>query len=193
MRLPASSDLVRRVLHFTRSRSGRSALEFALIFPAVIIGYVALIEVGGAYTIARRTDQVAATAADLTAQVKTVTKNDIQNIQNAAESILTPYSTDTNTLSIVISSVVADDENKGKVAWSCARSGSGHAKGSSYPVPAGLTEANSSLIVAEVTYKFKGLMNLPKIFDIGSFDMKRTFYARPRKSLQVAMEDSGCS
>jgi hypothetical protein len=53
-------------------------------------------------------------------------------------------------------------------------------------VPPGLTEPNSSVIVAEITYDFTPLVNLTGVFSPGSYEMKRTFYARPRKSLQVA-------
>ena len=57
---------------------------------------------------------------------------------------------------------------------------------SPYAVPPGLTEPNSSVIVAEITYDFTPLVNLTGVFSPGSYEMKRTFYARPRKSLQVA-------
>ncbi len=53
-------------------------------------------------------------------------------------------------------------------------------------MPARLTEANSSVIVAELTYSFTPLVNLTTFFSSGAFDIKRTFYARPRKSLTVA-------
>ena len=77
----------------------------------------------------------------------------------------------------------------GKVAWSYASKGSARGINSSYAVPAGLTEANSSVIVAEITYDFTPLVNLTSTFSPGAFEMKRTFYARPRRSLTVAKTD----
>ena len=59
------------------------------------------------------------------------------------------------------------------------------ATNSPYPVPTGLTQVNTSVIVAEVSYDFSPLLNLTGFFNPGSFTMKRTFYARPRKSLTV--------
>ena len=134
--------------------------------------------------------QVATTAADLTAQVKSVTKYDIADIQAASKSILTPYST--APLKIVLSSVVADDNNVGKVEWSCANTGAARGTGTTYKVPTGLTEPKSSVIVAEVTYGFRPLVGLSTFFNPGSFDMKRTFYARPRRSLTVKKTDNTC-
>ena len=85
----------------------------------------------------------------------------------------------------MLSSVVADQNNNGKVAWSYANNGSRRAVNSGYAVPDGLTEPASSVIVAEITYAFTPLVDLKTFFSPGSFDMTRTFYARPRRSLAV--------
>ncbi len=57
-----------------------SAVEFALIFPVLILLYVGAAETGNLLTVYRRTFQVASTAADLTAQVKTVSTADLGDI-----------------------------------------------------------------------------------------------------------------
>jgi Flp pilus assembly protein TadG len=167
-----------------------AAIEFAMIVPLLLLIYVGVVETGNALTIYRRTATVASTAADLTAQVKAVSKSDLSDVIAASSSILTPFPTPP--LKIVISSVVADQNNNGKVDWSCGNKGSGRAKGSSYAVPAGLTEPNSSVIVAEITYDFTPLLDLSNIFSPGAFQMKQTFYARPRRSLTVKKTDEGC-
>lgn len=182
--------LGRLARHVATERGGASAIEFALIVPILIGLYVGAVEVNNALTIYRRAMQAATTAADLTAQVKSVTKYDIADIQAASKSILTPYST--APLKIVLSSVVADDNNVGKVEWSCANAGAARGTGTTYDVPTGLTEPNSSVIVAEVTYGFKPLVGLSTFFSPGSFDMKRTFFTRPRRSLTVKKTDNTC-
>ena len=63
--------------------------------------------------------------------------------------------------------------------------GGGHAPKLRLYGAGGLTEADSSVIVAEVTYGFTPLLDLRKMFSPGAFEMKRTFYARPRRSLTV--------
>jgi len=167
-----------------RDKRGVSALEFALLAPIVLLMYVATVEIGNLITVERRIETVASTAADLTAQVKHVSDNDLNDISDTSKSILAPY--DTTPLKIVLSSVVADQNNNGKVAWSYSKSGSPRGVGSSYVLPTGTTVANSSVIVAEVTYAFKPLLDLKEIFSADAFDLKRTFYARPRRSLTVA-------
>ena len=81
--------------------------------------------------------------------------------------------------------MVADQNNNGKVDWSYANKGSTRAVGSAYAVPTGLTEAGSSVIVAEMTYDFTPILELTTFFSPGAFKMKRTFYSRPRKSLTI--------
>ena len=76
----------------------------------LILIYVGMAETGNVLTVYRRTSTVAATASDLTAQVKKVSTADLQDIVAAAGSILTPYPTSPTPLKIVISSVVADQE-----------------------------------------------------------------------------------
>ena len=185
-----AAKLLRQIKRIACDQRGVSGVEFAMIVPMLLLLYVGAVEINNAVTISRRTSAVASTAADLTAQVKSVTKSDLQDVQAAAASVLTPYVT--TPLKVVLSSVVADENNNGKVDWSCANKGAARAEDSAYSLPAGLTEPDSSVIVAEVTYSFSPLLNLSSIFSPGSFDMKRTFYARPRRSLTVAKTDQGC-
>jgi Flp pilus assembly protein TadG len=171
-----------------RDARGVSAIEFALIAPVLLVLYVGAVEIGNALTIDRRVALVGSTAADLVAQKKTTSNSELNDVGNAAKSILTPYST--SPLKIVLTSVVADQNNKGKVAWSYGyNGGSARAKDSSYTVPEGLTQASSSVIVAEVTYDFSPLLNLSGLPNPGFFKMKSTFYARPRRSLTVNKTD----
>jgi Flp pilus assembly protein TadG len=150
--------------------------------------YIGAVELGNALTINRRTAAVTATAADLAAQVKSVTTADVNDITSAATSVMSPFPT--TPLKIVLSSVVADQNNNGKVEWSCATNGgAARGVGSNYNVPAGLTQANSSVIVAEVTYIFTPLTNLTVFGAPTAYTMSRTFYSRPRKSLKVAKPD----
>jgi len=63
----------------------------------------------------------------------------------------------------VISSLVGDQSDAGKV-WSYGNKGDARVTNSVCPVPTGLTEPGSSVIVAEVTYAFTSLVNMIKYF-----------------------------
>ena len=179
-----------RLARLALDERATSAIEFALLAPIMLTMYVGAVELSNALTINRRTSEVTSTAADLVAQVKSLATSDLQDIASAANSVMAPYPT--TPLKIVVSSVVADQNNAGKVTWSYATNGATkRACGSSYSVPAGLTQANSSVIVAEVTYAFKPMTNLTVFGAPVAYNVNRTFYARPRKSLEVKKTD-GC-
>ena len=169
-----------------RDKRGVSAVEFGLFVPIILFMYVSIVDIGSLFTVERRIETVASTAADLTAQVTSVSNSDLSDISDASKSILDPYPT--TPLKIVLSSVVADQNNIGKVEWSYSKSGSPRAVGSAYPLPPGITVANSSVIVAEVTYAFKPLLGIkiPGLgFSVGPSNQQRTVYARPRRSTKV--------
>ncbi|XSG81583.1 MAG: TadE/TadG family type IV pilus assembly protein [Methyloligella sp. ZOD6] len=168
---------------------GTSAIEFAIILPLMIALYVGAVEIGNALTIGRRADQVAYTSADLVAQARSLSNSDIRDITEAASSILAPYSTEP--LSIVLTSVVADNKNRTEVAWSCTNGrGQARGKGSAVTLPDGLTEPGSSVIMAEVQYSYAPLLGTETGFE--PFTMSRTFYTRPRRSDTVVKTGGNC-
>jgi Flp pilus assembly protein TadG len=173
-----------------RDQRGVSAVEFALIVPVLILMYVGVAEMGNLLTVVRRVETMTSTAADLTAQVNQVANPDLSDIFAASTSVLDPFPT--TPLKVVLSSVKADNNNNGQVVWSCASKGSPRAVGSAYPLPANTTVANSSVIVAEVTYSFTPLLGLTTFFSPGALNLQRTFYERPRRSTEVKKSDSGC-
>jgi Flp pilus assembly protein TadG len=166
---------------------GVSAVEFALILPVMITMYIGAVEFSHALTVDRRVTAVASAASDLAAQTEEVSSNSVQDIFTAATSIMTPYSV--APISIVLTSVVADEDNTTTVDWSCAQNGAPHSTGSSFTLPDGLTQPFSSVIVAEVSYDYQ-----PPIgrYMVGGINMTETFYLRPRRSLTVEWQGGAC-
>ena len=175
--------LMRR-MRFVRDRRGVSAVEFALILPTMIALYLGIAETGNAITVYRRMSAIASTAADLTAQTKTVSTADLDDIVSASSAILSPYPTRRRSRSCFRASLPTRTITARWNGATRTRDRVGR-DNSAYPLPAGLTEADSSVIVAEITYAFSPLVDLKTFFSPGSFTMKRTFYARPRRSLTV--------
>lgn len=181
------SRIQRSLRNLAQDTRGMSAVEFALILPLMITMYIGAVEFSDALTVSRRVTAVASATADLTSQAGQVTSGDVTDIFTAATSILTPYST--TPVSIVLTSVVADENNDTTVEWSCALNDSSRSQGSAFGLPAGLTQPFSSIIVAEVSYNYTP--PLGKIIT-GNVNMSETFYLRPRSSLKVEMQGGGC-
>lgn len=183
----------RVISRFCQDYSGIAALEFALLVPFLLALYLGALEMSQILTVDRRVTLLANAAADLVAQTETVNNDELANIYELTEAILYPY--EASKVSVVITSVVADEDNKTTVDWSWSKSGlnpedapTSHAEGASYTLPGGgkLTHAYSSVIIAEVSYPYRPqyLTFLPD-----PISMSDTYYLRPRKSLKVEKTD----
>jgi Flp pilus assembly protein TadG len=164
-------------------RSGQALVEAALIFPILIGLFLGVSEFSQAFTVKRRLEAAANTAADLVARTQAVTTADLLGIKSMLDEMLKPYSS--TTLGVIITSVVADEDNTTRVDWSDAE-GSGvsaRTPGAIVSLPNGLTEANTSIIFAEVKYTFRSTLSN---MIIGDVPFASEAYLRPRLSASVA-------
>jgi len=158
-------------------------VEAALVFPLLISVFLGVSEFSQAFTVKRRLEAAANTAADLVARTQSVATADLTGIKAMIDEMLKPYPT--TTLGLTISSVVADQDNATRVAWSYAQGSGATARSPGDPVslPSGVTEANSSVVFAEVNYTFRSTLGQMIVGDV-SFGAQA--YLRPRASNQVA-------
>lgn len=174
---------------FAAGTSGVAATEFAMIAPVLILLYMGVTELTDAYDAGTRTTAVASTAADLIAQEKIVCDAEMADAFEALEAIMYPYPT-TNVMDIVISSIVDAGNGTVKVAWSDAvPTSSKRAVNSSVPIPAGLVTEGGSVILAEVTYRFRPLFGGFFLSD-DPFVITDKYYLHPRKTEQIQREAS---
>ena len=175
-----SADRMRLIGRLMRDVGGVAAVEFAFIFPVMLIVYFGAIETSNMLTANRRVTSVAYTAADITAQAISVSNSDMTDIFAASSAILRPFST--TPLSIRITSVVANSTGVNKVAWSDGYNVASRAVNSNMTLPAGLTTPGTSVIVAEVTYEYSSPISGTMTDEITFTD---TAYLKPRRTAQV--------
>ncbi len=167
---------------FRRNKSGIAAVEFAMIVPLMVALYMGAVEFGQVLAVDRRVSTVASATADLIAQAEKVTTSDINDIFAISSSIMKPYSG--ASLKIVLTSIVADQDNKTTVDWSEAYNGAtAKAPGTDYTLPSqNMTQPFGSIIVAEVEYTYRS----PLLFHLDEdILLTNTYYLRPRKTLTV--------
>lgn len=158
-------------------------IEFALVFPIMLIMFIGLVEFGEAFSIDRKINNAASTISDLISQESSVNNAKLGDIATVATELLKPYRAAPLTLRII--SVVADTQNRTTVAWTYPATG-GPRVGAAYVLPrAALTEANSSVIVAQTSYAFAPALG----YFIGSITLTGNAYFRPRASRTVAKTD----
>jgi Flp pilus assembly protein TadG len=171
-------------LAFWRDRRGVSTVEFAITLPVLLLIFLGMIEFGEVFTADRRITIVANSAADLVARTKTISDSDLNDIADAVDEILRPYPT--APLGLVVSSIVTDENNNPSVAWSWSDGASARTAGAAFTLPqAGLTEPNTSIIVAEVTYQFTPSVGL---FLTGGTELDAVAYYRPRLAEAVVKQ-----
>ncbi|MBZ0215674.1 MAG: pilus assembly protein [Fimbriimonadaceae bacterium] len=170
---------------FLKNNDGVAAVEFALVMPILITLFLGAVEFSHAITVKRKVVALTSATADLVAQTKTMNTPEMQNVFNASAAILAPY--DTASLTVVITSVLIDENGDATVDWSKAyQGGTERSTGSSVSLPANLQFPNSSLIMSESGYDFISVIGK---YLTNGVHMGETFYLRPRASPTVVWEN----
>jgi Flp pilus assembly protein TadG len=154
---------VRQLAHTARGTAARlrhdcggaALIEATLVIPIALMLFVGVAEFSQAFTVNRRVETAAGTAADLVARHQQITTNELAGVKLLLDEILRPYST--NALGMVLTSVVIDDAGQATVEWSYANGPGATARAQGTPVtlPEGLAKPDSSVILAEIRYTFQ--------------------------------------
>ena len=80
-----------RVRRLLNDRSGLAAVEFAMIFPMMVVMFFGVLELSSAIAVDRKATLVARTLSDLTSQMVSVADADLISFGEAAKAIMTPY------------------------------------------------------------------------------------------------------
>lgn len=164
-----------------RDQRGVSAVEFALIAPALIAFYFGLAELTQAMMAERRASHAASSIGDLIAQSTQVTDANLTDIFSIGNTIMSPFPT--TTLKMRVTSIVADSNKVPKVEWSKGSGLTANGAGNTMTVPTGLiTAAGESVIKSEVQYSYDSPVDY---FVPNAVTFTKTFYLRPRKSDKV--------
>lgn len=165
-----------------RDRRGVSAVEFALIAPAMVASYFGMAEITQALLAERKAAHAASAIGDLVSQSASVSSSDITDIFSIASTIMAPYTT--TTLKMRVSSVTADSGGTAKVDWSSGSGLTALTAGSTVTgIPSGVLSASQSIVMSEVTYTYDSPVD---VLMPNAVTFSRKFYLRPRKSDKVA-------
>jgi len=173
----------RRFCSISRDCSGIALVEAAIVFPVLIILFFGVSELSEGFIASRRVVAAAYTATDLVARLQTVSSGDLSALKSMIDETIKPLPV--ATVGLVVTSVVADENNITTVAWSDAL-GAGvtaYAPNSAITLPAGLTLPNTSVIYSQVTYTFHSTLST---LIVGGVQLKGRAYQQPRFTLQVA-------
>ncbi|HVR57492.1 MAG TPA: TadE/TadG family type IV pilus assembly protein [Pseudolabrys sp.] len=191
-----------RVRDLLSDRSGLAAVEFAMIFPIMVVLYFGVVEFSSAIAVDRKATQVARTLSDLTSQSMTVADTDIKNFGEAAKAIMTPYPP-----SPLVSSIteVYIDKVSGvaRVQWSkgltigptgdvSIAAAAPHNPGDVVTLPLALVAAKGTFVIwSEVSYKYTPAVGI--MLAQTGITFRDVAYTRPRLVLCVTYPAAGLS
>jgi Flp pilus assembly protein TadG len=183
-------------------RSGLAAVEFAFVFPIMVVMYFGVVELSSAISVDRKATQVARTLSDLTSQMTSVVDADIISFGEAAKAIMTPYSP-TPLISSVTEVYVDKISGVARVQWSKGLSisttgvvtiaaAAPHNPGDVVVLPPGLVVAKGTFVIwGEVSYRYVPAIGY--VMAKTGIPFSDTAYTRPRQVLCVLYPTAGLS
>ncbi|XSC43704.1 TadE/TadG family type IV pilus assembly protein [Bradyrhizobium sp. RDT10] len=191
-----------RVRGLLDDRSGLAAVEFAMIFPIMVVMVFGVVELSSAISAYRKATLVARTLSDLTSQMASVANADLTNFGEAAKAIMTPYPA--SPLISSITQVYVDKTTAvAQVQWSRGltidTSGTvaiaptaPHNPGDVVVLPSTLTAAKGTYVIwSEVTYTYTPAVGY--ILAKTGVPIKDAAFTRPRSVACVLYPTGGYS
>ncbi len=168
------------IRRWIKDTHGLAAVEFALIAPVMVAALLGMIEVNNIITSYSKSVSAAQSVSDLVSQSNSLVTSQVDSIVVAAQRILDPLISDATTLSVDVSSIALDANDKPYQAWTYH-----WGKSSTPPSPTlatGLGAANESVIVAALSYTCTPLIH--EILPQATFN--EIAITRPRTTRKIA-------
>jgi Flp pilus assembly protein TadG len=160
---------------------GVSAVEFALIFPLMILLYLGGSELTQALAIKRLVALTSGTVTNLVAQYTTISSStQMPDILNASAQVMTPYPAANAT--VVVTCITIDNNGGATVAWSQSLNGTARIVGSNITLPASLDTPNTTVILGETTYAYTPIYDF---IHMGPVNLYSAVYMLPRASSTI--------
>lgn len=189
-----------RVRALVHDRRGLAAVEFAMIFPMMVVMFFGVVELSSAISVDRKATLVARTLSDLTSQMASVTDADILSFGEAAKAIMTPYP-GSPLISSVTEVYVDSSTGVARVQWSkgltigttgnvAIASAAPHNPGDIVVLPPALVVAKGTHVVwSEVSYKYTPAVGY--LLAKTGLTFNDAAYTRPRSVLCVLYPAAG--
>ncbi|ENN84566.1 hypothetical protein RHSP_73273 [Rhizobium freirei PRF 81] len=175
---------------FARDRRGVGAIEFAILFPVLLLLYLGAFQLTVGLNVSKRASRSAGSIADIVSQQTSVSKSILATMPSVAGAIFAPYVT--TSLTLKITGIAVDASGKATVAWSWAQDGTTpYASGTVVTVPSNMNQASTFLVRSELAIPYQ-LMNFGTNFlpnGTSQITIGRQFYYRQRAGTSITCSD----
>jgi Flp pilus assembly protein TadG len=174
-----------------RERKGAGAIEFAILFPVLVMLYIGAFEITIGLSVSKRATRAAGSIADLVTQQQSVTKSTLAEMRSVATAIFVPYNS--TSLTLKITGITVDASANAKVLWSWAQDGSvPYAKNAAVSdVPSDMKTANSFLVRTELSIPYTMFLFAPNFMPDGmrTITISRSYFYRQRQGDSIPCGD----
>ena len=161
-----------------------AAIEFAVLFPVLLLVYMGGFDVSRACALSSRLNDMTLELCDVASQYDILYDSDVATLFAAASQIMTPD--DTLPVGVVISEVSTDGDGRATVAWSQAAKGAAPlARAAPFALAPALAQPYVSYIVVQTSYVYQpffGVANAP----VMPLSAQAVFAPRNRASIDYA-------
>lgn len=177
--------VLRRLRRFVEDRRGAGAIEFAILVPILVMGYVGAFEISVGMTVARKANRASSTVSDLLTQTQTTDKATLDTMKDVTTNILAPFPL--TTYSLKITGITVDPDGKATVAWSRdEKAGTPYAKGTPITLPSYMEAKDTFIVRTEFSLPHKILLMMPSLESrINTVTLGKTSYFRQRTGKAV--------
>lgn len=174
-----------------RERQGAGAIEFAILFPVLVMLYIGAFEITIGLSVSKRATRAAGSIADLVTQQQSVTKSTLAEMRSVANAIFVPYNS--SSLTLKITGITVDASANAKVLWSWAQDGSvPYAKNAGVSdIPSDMKTANSFLVRSELSIPYTMFLFAPNFMPDGvrTITISRSYFYRQRQGDSIPCGD----
>lgn len=177
---------------FLRDRSGVGAIEFAILFPILVMLYIAAFEITVGLSVSKRAARAAGSVADIVTQQTSVSKSSLGQISNVANAIFVPFNT--TKMQIKLTGITMDASANAKVLWSWQNTSTTApytVNSAVSTVPTDMKKASSFLVRAELSIPYRLLAFTPAFLpgDMQTLTISKTYYYRQRQNDDITCSD----
>ena len=183
----ASLGILRR---FARDQRGVGAIEFAILFPVLLMLYLGAFELTVGLNVSKRASRSAGSVADIVSQQSSISKSVLAGMPSVASAIFAPYTT--TGLTLKITGIAIDANGKATIAWSWAQDGTRpYPSGTVITVPSNMNQASTFLVRSELAIPYQlisfGTDFLPS--GTNQITISRQYYYRQRVGNSISCSD----
>ena len=186
-----STGFMQRCRELLQDNSGVGAVEFAFVAPILVVMYIGAVEVSLALAVDTKVSRAGNLTLDLITQGTATSRDELEAMEDVAESVLAPY--DGSDVELRYTAIqVSADGSTARVVWSWGNEELiPYAENTVVDIPDSLMVGDAYYVRGEIfkTHNFITDIEFTPAPSATQLDLNETYYMRPRLGTEVNCSD----